>query len=184
MSPITSRYLPVLVALFIATSTFAQQGPPPAPEGGGDNGEQRDGPPGGDRPGPRRGPGQDGPPGMGRPGMPPPPPMADRIRHAEMLRGYLELVDRYGQMAQNPTSAGVAAVITAGDILKAKGNDAAIDYFTKLLPDVKDPSIQRAIRIQLADMYKAAGQADKALEQLRELMTAAPSNAPAAQPAK
>jgi predicted negative regulator of RcsB-dependent stress response len=103
------------------------------------------------------------------------------MRHAEMLRGYLELVDRYSQMAQDPTKAGVAAVVTAGDILKAKGNDAAIEYFTKLLPDVKDPSIQRAIRIQLADLYKASGQADKALEQLKELMTAGPSTAPAKQ---
>jgi hypothetical protein len=38
--------------------------------------------------------------------------MSDRMKQVEMLRGYLELVDRYTQMSSNPTNAGIAAVIT------------------------------------------------------------------------
>ena len=120
-------------------------------------------------------------PPMGRPGMPPPPPMSDRMKQVEMLRGYLELVDRYTQMSSNPTNAGIAAVISANDILKTRGADAAIEYFNKLLPDVKDAAVQRAIRVQLADLYKNSNQGDKALEQLRALMT---SQAPEAKPAQ
>lgn len=174
------RLLVALLALALVSTVYAQEDPAPGggdPQGGPPPADRRDGP------GPMR---RDGGPGMGRdrgpggPGAPmPPPPIADRMRHVEMLRGYIDLVQHYTEMASNPTNAGVAAVITAGDILKARGNDAAIDYFNKLLPDVKDPSVQRAIRIQLADLYKAAGQSDKALDQLKELITGAPTTAPA-----
>jgi hypothetical protein len=187
-----------LLALMVISYAFAQEEPVPGggEPGGAPAGDRRDGPGGGDhRDGPPmrrgngpgmgmgmgRGPGGPGmgPGGPGGPPPPPPPPVSDRIRHVEMLRGYLDLVEQYAQMANNPTNSGVAAVITAGDILKAKGPDSAIEYFTKLLPDVKDASVQRAIRIQLADLYKASGQSDKALEQLRTLMTgAAPTTAP------
>lgn len=195
------RFIPLLLCVFLVSSTIAQQAPPPPagePEGGGDlqdgrgpgpggpgggPGQRPDGPrgggPGGGFGGPGMGMGR--PPHPGGPGMPPPPPMSDRMKQVEMLRGYLELVDRYTQMSSNPTNAGIAAVITANDILKSRGADAAIEYFTKLLPDVKDAAVQRAIRVQLADLYKNSNQGDKALEQLRALMT---SEAPAAKPAQ
>ncbi len=176
------RLIAPFLVLFIASSTFAQQGPPP-PQSGDQNQQDNGGappppPPGGmNRGGPGTMGGNQGPgiirgapgPDMGR--LPGPPPMADRMRTVEMLRGYLDLVDRYTRLSSNPTSSGVAAVVTAGDILKARGKDAAIDYFNKVLPDVKDPAVQRAIRLQLADLYKAAGESDKALEQLHMLMT-------------
>jgi hypothetical protein len=101
-----------------------------------------------------------------RPNMPP------EMQQLERMRGYLDLVDRFSRLSRDPSSAGVAAVISASDILKPRGADAAIEYFNKTLPNVKDPAVQRAIRIQLIDLYKAAGQQDKALEQLTQLMTA------------
>ena len=67
----------------------------------------------------------------------------------------------------------------ANEILKPKGADAAIAYFTKVLPQVKNEAVQRAIRVQLADLYKAAGQGDKALEQYEAMMTSAPAGSPA-----
>jgi hypothetical protein len=171
------RFIPILLSLLLVSATIAQDAPQGRPaEGGADRPERPDGP----GPGPGHGP--RGPGGMGRPGMPP-PPIADRIKQVEMLRGYLELVDRYTRLSQNPTHAGVAAVISAAEILKTRGNDAAIDYFNKLLPETKDPAVQRAIRLQLADLYKESNQGDKALEQLRSLMTSEPGAAtPAAQP--
>jgi predicted negative regulator of RcsB-dependent stress response len=106
------------------------------------------------------------------------------MKQVEMLRGYLELVDRFSHLSNSSTNSGVAAVLTASDLLKVRGNDAAIEYFTKLLPEVKDPAVQRAIRLQLADLYTNAKQSDKALEQLKALMVAEPSAAPAAKPAQ
>jgi hypothetical protein len=134
-----------------------------------------------------------------RPAPPPPPPPADdpslsieeRMRHRrqgedvgpggagdprmqrfDLMRGYLDAVDRYARMAHNPNHAGIAAVVAAADILKPRGADPAIEYFTKLLPEVKSPAVQRAVRLQLVELYKQAGKQDEALEQLKLLMTA------------
>jgi len=90
------------------------------------------------------------------------------------MRGYLELVDRYAKMSENSSTAGVAAVVASGDALRRQGPTAAISYFEKVLPEVKDPTVARAIRIQLADLYRRNGNDDKALAQLRSLMTEAP----------
>ena len=119
---------------------------------------------------------------MPPPHTPQPGRMIDRPReapmmHVEMLRGYLDLVDRYASLARDPVAAAVAAVLSANEILKPRGADAAVEYFTKLLPDVKNLAVQRAIKIQLADLYKNSGQHDKALEQLQSLITAVPQSA-------
>ena len=177
------RFVPVLLSLLLVSAAIAQDAPQPrGPEGGGGAAERPDGPGPGPGPGPRGGPGG---PGMGRGGFPPPPPISDRIKQVEMLRGHLELVDRYTRLSSNSTSAGVAAVISAAEVLKTRGNDAAIEYFSKLLPEVKDPAVQRAVRLQLSDLYKASNQGDKALEQLRALITSdASASPPAAKPAE
>jgi hypothetical protein len=203
------RILPVLLSTLLVSADIAQEAPQSQPNddgGGGARRERRDGPgPGGPGPegrgprgpsGPGGGPGGPGGPdgmrpgpggpggGPGRPGMPPPPPVSERMKQVEMLRGYLELVDRYTHLSSNSTNSGIAAVLTASDLLKARGAEVAIDYFTKLLPDVKDPAVQRAIRIQLSDLYTNSKQSDKALEQLRALMLAEPASAPAPAAAK
>ena len=94
------------------------------------------------------------------------------MQRFDLMRGYLDAVDRYARMAHNPNHAGIAAVVAAADILKPRGADTAIEYFTKLLPDVKSPAVQRAVRLQLVELYKQAGKQDEALEQLKLLMTA------------
>jgi hypothetical protein len=113
---------------------------------------------------------------MGQDGMADP-----RLRQMMMLRGYLDAVDGYARLAHDPSTAGIAAVVQTADMLRGRGADAAIDYFTKLLPDVKDPAVQRAIRVQLVEFYKQANKPEQALEQLRTLMTgtAPPSGGPA-----
>ena len=102
-----------------------------------------------------------------------------RMAKFEMLRGYLDAVDRYARLTRDPANSGIAAVVAAGDILRPRGADAAIEYFTKMLPEVKTPAVQRAIRLQLVDLYKAAGKQDQALDQLKQLMTADTSGEPA-----
>jgi len=107
--------------------------------------------------------------------------MADRNQLAtsggqlDAMRNYLDVFDRYSRLSRDPAAAGVAAVVTAGEILRARGADTAIAYFNKLMPDVKNDAVQRAIRLQLIELYKMSGQQDKALEQLTSLITSAPA---------
>ena len=186
--------------MMLSSAALAQNAPAPSNDAP-PPGERQDGPPpggpnggGGDRDGrPGRGPGG---PGMGGPGMMRGGPggpgmdggpmgggpggrmgMADasddpRLRRFELMRGYLDAVDRYARLAHDPQMSGIAAVVQAADLLKPRGADAGIEYFTKLLPDVKSPAVQRAIRIQLVDLYKAAGKQDQAMEQLKQLIVA------------
>ena len=97
-----------------------------------------------------------------------------RMLKFEMLRGYFDAVDRYARLARDPSMAGIASVVAAADILRPRGADAAIAYFEKTLPEAKSPAVQRAIRLQLVDLYKAVGKQDQALDQLKTLMTAEP----------
>jgi lipopolysaccharide biosynthesis regulator YciM len=107
------------------------------------------------------------------------PEMQERMRQFEMFRGYMQMVDQYARIAHDPATAGIASVIRVADMLKARGPQPAIDYFEKLLPDVKNPAVQTAIHLQLGELYKATGAQDKALEHLRILMTTADTSAPA-----
>jgi hypothetical protein len=167
-----NRVLLFIVSLLLASvlaipAALAQDRPRPSREG-----EDRPPRPGG-FPEPGMGPGAPG--GFGGPqwfrgGGP-------EMQKLEMLRGYIDVVDRFTRLSRDPASAGVAAVVSASDILKQRGTDAAIEHFNKLLPEVKNEAVQRAIRIQLVDLYKQAGQADKALEQLDAMMKAAPAGA-------
>jgi len=95
--------------------------------------------------------------------------------YIEIMEKYLYLVDHVSRLADNPTASGIAAALRAGDVLKEHPQDA-IEYYNRVLPDVKNDSVRRAIRIQLADLYQKTNQQDKALEQLRELMVSAPAS--------
>ena len=101
--------------------------------------------------------------------------MSPEMQRFEMMRGYIDVVDRFSRLSRNPATAGVAAVIAAADMLKQRGPDAAIEYFNKTLPDVKNETVQRAIRMQLIELYRASGQNDKAIEQLDSLIKTAPA---------
>jgi len=102
----------------------------------------------------------------------------------DMLRGYLGVVEAFTRLSRDPTQAGIAAVISAGDILKPRGTDAGIEFFTKVLPETKNPAVQRAIRVQLAELYKQADKQDEAIKQLRELITGTTGDEPPANPAR
>src|ERR1700733_15244994 len=105
--------LSLLLGTMVA-STFAQDNPPPP------QGEQ--GGPGMSSPGGPGGPGG-GPGGPGGPGMRPPPP---EMRRMESLRGYMDLVQQFFALSREPTTAGVAAVSSANDLLHRDSPQAAI----------------------------------------------------------
>ncbi len=98
------------------------------------------------------------------------PMMMVRIFHE-----FLGFMQDYSKLTSDPSASGVFAVMQAKEILEKRGSDAVVNYFTKILPDVKNESVQRAIHLQLADVYKNAGQGDKALDELKAVMTAAPA---------
>lgn len=162
--------LPLVAVGVMSIRSVAQPGGPGGhggPDGPGGSQQQPDGPDDD-----RRGPPMDGrgPFGPGGPRFDP-----RRAPSMDTQRGYMELVRGYSDLSRDPSAAGVAAVITANDLLKPRGADAAIEYFDKLLPTVKDPAITRAIRLQLVDLYRSSNRADEALKQLESLITAEPA---------
>ena len=90
----------------------------------------------------------------------------------------VDVVDRYARLAHDPGLSGIAAVVAAGDILRPRGADVAIAFYEKALPEAKIPAVQRAIRLQLVDLYKVAGKQDQALEQLKAMMSAEQGSEP------
>ena len=145
----------LMLALAVVPSAVAQEGPP-APEG-----QQR-----------MRAPRQPGDPQVELEFQ---PRLREEAMRFDMMRGYIDLVDRIARLSRDPTTAGVAAVISAADLLKARGADAGIEYFNRMLDSAKSDPVKRAIRIQLIELYKQSGQQDKAMEQLTELINAAPA---------
>jgi hypothetical protein len=110
--------------------------------------------------------------------------MTERNERIEHLRNYLGVIEAYSRLSRDANQAGIAAVVTAADMLRPRGADAGIEYFTKLLPEVKSPAVQRAIRLQLVDLYKATGKSEEALTQLREVMKGAPETEPTTPPGR
>ena len=94
----------------------------------------------------------------------------------EQTEKFLYLIDHFARLSENPTSAGIGAVLEAAEVLKDRPQDA-ITYFNNALPDVKNESVRRVIRLQLAELYRRTNQPDKALDQLREVMILAPVGA-------
>lgn len=193
-----------MLTLLVPMAAFGQQrdggpgAPPPPPPGGQGNMAQPPDDGGGrDMPPPPPGGGQGGPRGMqggprdpaqprqgggrdqggrGPGGSWPGPGPGDRMMQTpfDNQRAYLDLVDRFTRLSHDPETAGVAAVITANELMRPKGAEAAIAYFTKILPDVKSEAVRRAIRLHLIDLYRTSGQADKALAEIDQLIKAAP----------
>lgn len=89
-------------------------------------------------------------------------------------RAYLELVERFSKLSHDPETAAIAAVFSANELMRPKGDEAAIAYFNKLLPETKNEAVKRAIRLHLIDLYRAAHQPDKALAEVEQLIKDAP----------
>lgn len=99
--------------------------------------------------------------------------------YVDLMERYLDLMQKFTRLAQDPAAAGIAGVFGSKDLLGSDTDPSkAIAFYTSVLPEVKNEAVQRAIRIELIDLYKKSGQRDKALEQLRILITTAPPSGP------
>jgi len=98
-------------------------------------------------------------------------------KDVEQLRGYLDLVDRYSVVAKDRSQSGVAAVLYAHEVGKQLPPGEEVEYYTTLLPEVKDDAVRRAIRFQLVELYLHEPNPDraKAMEQLRLVITEMPA---------
>ena len=86
------------------------------------------------------------------------------------MRGWLDLIDRYARLSRDRVACAVAAVVSADDLMRGRPPEEAIAFFNKMLDETKNETVQRAIRLQLVELYGKNNQADKALEHLRALM--------------
>lgn len=87
----------------------------------------------------------------------------------ETFTGLIELINEYKEVADDPTSAGIAALFSIED--HAGSVDKAISGLEDILPDVKDPALRRAIRLKLVEFYGQKGENQKALAQIKLLIT-------------
>ncbi len=96
------------------------------------------------------------------------------MQKVEALRAYLDTVDRFTKLANDPSASAVAAVLSLTDLLRPRGPAGAIDVLAATLADSKSPAVRRALRIQIADLYKQSGQPEKAMEMYQALIKEAP----------
>jgi predicted negative regulator of RcsB-dependent stress response len=87
-----------------------------------------------------------------------------------LVHTYIELVEGMSRIASDPSQSAIAALLSARDILEQQSPQAAIEYFNKLLTEMKDPAVQRVVRMQLAELYRKAHQPERAMEHLRALI--------------
>ncbi|MEM9916327.1 MAG: hypothetical protein AAF911_15335 [Planctomycetota bacterium] len=80
----------------------------------------------------------------------------------------LELVLTYEEIANDPGKAGVAAVMAVEEHVQEASEAAAL--FEEMLPQVTNPTVERAIRLKLVDVYGEMDQPEKSIEQLKLLI--------------
>lgn len=95
----------------------------------------------------------------------------------EFFRGYLDAIQRYTEISSDPKNAGVAAVVTAADMLRDQPPQATVDFFAPMVDkgQFADESVRRAVHLQLAEAYRAQGEPAKALEILKTLIVGSKS---------
>ncbi len=95
-----------------------------------------------------------------------PAPVAD----LQGMSNYTWFIQNYAAVARDPDQMGISAMFQAANLMKSQPLQDQIDYFNKMLYDTKNHTVQRAIRMKLADLYDANNRSDLAMEQLQILM--------------
>lgn len=87
----------------------------------------------------------------------------------ELYRELLGLVIDFSEIASDPVRSAVAAVMSIEEHVEADPA-ALIQFLEKQLAEVKDPAVQRAIHMKLAEFYAWEDEPGKALENLERLI--------------
>ncbi len=92
----------------------------------------------------------------------------DELEHIDEFHAMLELIETVAEIADDPSKTGVLAVISLEDRVSSEKQYAEI--LEQLLPKVKDPTVQRGIRLKLGDLYGELEQYEKSREQFKRLI--------------
>jgi|GEM_PF-2464807 len=90
----------------------------------------------------------------------------------ELYQDLLELINQFHDIADSETAAAVAAVMGAEDHFEE--TEDVIDFLEKMIKKTDNPTVQRAIRIKLTEMYEGVGDQKKAVDQVEALITNQP----------
>lgn len=89
--------------------------------------------------------------------------------HLEMFGQLIDLIQGMHEIADDPSSSGVMAVMSVDDYVQ--GEDR-IDFLNDMLNETDDPTVRRSIRIKLMETHKEMGNTEEALEQIEALISA------------
>jgi len=97
------------------------------------------------------------------------PDMETITEFVGLYRNMLGLMTDFDTIASSPSASASMAVMGVEDHFQ-KDKAKAIKFLEKVRHDVDDKTVQRAICIKLADLYKDTGQTDKSVKQLESLI--------------
>ena len=90
----------------------------------------------------------------------------------EIVRSYLTMVDQIRELNGDPLGTLIVALHDIKEIYQQKDDlDGAVKEFRGMLKDLRSPGARAVVRRTIADMYREAGQDDKALAELRIIVS-------------
>lgn len=86
----------------------------------------------------------------------------------------MDIIDQVTATASDPDAAAVSAVLSVEELAESDAEQA--EMLSGMLDDARSGTVERAIRMRLIDVYRHSDQPEKALEQVRLLVTGAGSS--------
>ena len=93
----------------------------------------------------------------------------DMVRFVDLMNNFFTLMDAMYAAASNPEHAALLQMNSLEDIYKETGNlRQMVVVYRDVIDKSANPTVRRLARMRLADALKESGQADKAIDVLRE----------------
>jgi len=96
--------------------------------------------------------------------------MREEMGHLVMFNKMLDLMGRMAEIAEHPEASAVVAIMSLEDYMEM---EEAADFLQEVLPDVTNPTVRRAIRFKLIEVYGHLDNQDGVRDQLRALIFSA-----------
>lgn len=87
------------------------------------------------------------------------------------VHGMLRMIEHVHELAERPSATAVMAVLHVEEFYEERSE--AVDFLEEILPEAKNGTVRRVIRIQLVEHYLEEGEREKAQQHLRALITEA-----------